>query len=89
MPDRTTTTTTYGPDGKVTGTTTVTYAISTEQGNRDAIVADLMTAMAANRTFLAIPTLTVGLSVNAQVQALTKQNLALIRLVLDLLDATN
>jgi len=42
-------------------------------------------ALATNRAFLALPTVTNAQAL-AQVQALTRQNIALIRLVADLLD---
>lgn len=59
-----------------------------EGGNRATIEQQAATALANNRTFLAIASPT-NAQVVAQAKALTRQNNALIRLILGKLDATD
>jgi len=88
VPARTVPVTTYGSDGKPTGTSTVTYDVSVQQDNRDTLTSQATAAMALNRTFLALKNPTVA-QLTAQVQLLTQENQAVIRLLLGQLDSTN
>lgn len=68
--------------------TTQELANDTETANRATIQTQLTTALAANRTFLAITTPTTAQNA-AQIKALTRQNQGIIRLLLNQLDGTN
>lgn len=58
------------------------------EGNRTTLTQRAQTALAGNRDFLAL-TAPTNAQTLAQVKALTRQNTALIRLVLNALDATD
>lgn len=61
---------------------------TTLMANRQSLLAQAAAALQTNRDFLAIASPT-NVQVRDQVQALTRQNTALIRLVASLLDATD
>lgn len=63
-------------------------ANATANTNRTTIQTQAKTALANNRTYLAIATPTTA-QMRAQIDALTRQNQALIRLAINQLDATN
>ena len=63
-------------------------AAAVTDGNRTTITDQAFTALQANRDFLALSAPTNAQAV-AQVQALTRQNVGLIRLLLNLLDGTD
>jgi hypothetical protein len=66
----------------------VLVEVPAEVTNLRTIEAAAATALASNRTFLAIASPT-NAQVSAQVKALTQQNVRLIRLALGLLDGTD
>lgn len=74
------------PDGNVKATRSVTVAA--EQANSDTLRDRAVTALQTNRDFLALAAPTNAQTL-AQVKALTRQNIALIRLVLGQLDGTD
>lgn len=78
--------TTFNPDGTVVSQTTVT--IADEDANADTLRDRAATALTANAAFLAITSPT-NAQVLAQTRVLTRENTALIRLVLGLLDSTD
>ena len=80
--------TTYDTAGVATGTQTITVQTSPSQDNSDTLQAAAVTALANNRTFQAVAAPT-NAQIIAQTKALTRQNNALIRLLLGLLDGTD
>lgn len=87
MQTRTTLVETYA-DGSKVGERTVTYTVSDEQVNDEAIRAAALQALATNRTYAALASPTAAQTA-AQVKALSRQNNGLIRLLLGLLDGTD
>lgn len=73
--------------GELVDTRTVTVTTSPEQDNSDVLTGRAATALDGNRAFLGIAAPTAA-QTTAQVRALTRQNQALIRLVVGLLDGT-
>lgn len=88
MPTRSTTVETYDSTGKLLGTRTVQYDVSTEQANDETIRQQALDALTTNRTYIARQSPTAAQN-TAQIQALTRQVNGLIRLVLGRLDATD
>ena len=88
MPTRSSIVTTYGPNGTVVGTKTITWEISAEQDNEETLRARINGALTANKTYVALANPTAAQS-TAQVKALTQQMNALLRLVGNKLDATD
>jgi hypothetical protein len=78
----------FGPDGKLVSSETVEVDVTAEV-NAATLHGAATAALANNRTFLAIQGAPTNAQVVAQVRALTRQNQALIRLVLGLLDETD
>jgi hypothetical protein len=75
-------------DGVMVRTVPVTYETTPEQDNDEAIRGQAAQALATNRTFIGLASPT-NAQVVAQVKALSRQNNALIRLALGLLDGTD
>jgi hypothetical protein len=75
-------------DGKLIGTQTVTFEVSTEQINDETIRQQALDALTANRTYIARQSPTAAQN-TAQIQALTRQVNGLIRLVLGRFDGTD
>ena len=75
---------TFGPDGSVIDEKPPTV----EDVNADTIRAQAQTALANNRTYLALGTPTAAQN-TAQVKALTRQTQGIIRLLLGALDGTD
>jgi hypothetical protein len=82
----TTTVTTFNQQGQQTAQNTVT--VSDEQVNADTLQTRARTALAANATFLALASPT-NAQVTAQVQRLTRECTALIRLIVNELSTTD
>lgn len=82
------TVTTYDAQGKVVETRTVTWETTPEQDNEATLRAQVASALAANATFLALANPTNAQTL-AQVQRLTRETSALIRLVVNQLDSTD
>ena len=74
--------------GQEIGTDTETIP-TPAQVNGTTIRGRVATALTTNATYLALPTPRTNAQIAAQVEALTRQNAALIRLVAGLLDTTN
>jgi len=62
---------------------------TTEQVNETTLRGRVATALTTNATYLGLPTPRANAQVVAQVEALTRQNIALTRLVAGLLDTTD
>ncbi len=78
---------TFGPDGTLLADVAVEVDI-TERTNREDLRSKAQQALAVNATFLALGAPT-NPQVIAQVQRLTRENTAIIRLLLGLLDDTS
>ncbi len=74
--------------GQEVGTDTETIP-TPAQVNGATLRRRVATALTANATYLALPTPRTNAQIAAQVEALTRQNAALIRLVAGLLDTTD
>lgn len=78
----------YDATGALVADRVETITVSTESVNRLSLEDSARTALANNRTFLAVTSPT-NAQIAAQVKALSRQNNALIRLLLNQLDATD
>lgn len=87
MATRTRTIETY-QNGVLVNSRTETYEVSTEQVNDETIRAQALSALAANKTFVALATPSTAQNA-AQIKALSRQVNGVIRLLLQQLDATD
>ena len=78
----------YNDAGQQIGTDEETVP-TPEQLNEATIRRRVATALTANATYLGLPTPRTNTQIAAQVEVLTRQNVALIRLVAGLLDTTD
>lgn len=78
----------YDSQGKLVSSRVITWTTTPEQDNEQSIRQQVAAALATNRTYTARQSPTAA-QTTAQVQALSRQNNGLIRLLLSLLDGTD